>query len=102
MFDENNNEKIFIGSKCINPVRKSAHRLRKGVDHKGKDLVSNYTLNIPTLFSSARMELQEKLKTGQSRDQSAASINNEPGPVTEFNADSSVEESKGDQGNAQE
>lgn len=63
IFDENNNEKIFVGSKSIYPIRKSQGKLRKGVEHKGKDIKGQYTLNIPTLFSSARIEMQQKMKT---------------------------------------
>ena len=65
VFDENNNDKNFVGSKSLNSNRSSAQRLSRkmGVEHKGHDLREQYTLKIPTLFSTIRVGLESQFPT---------------------------------------
>lgn len=59
IFDENNNQKNFIGSTSSNRHSTTQREGRKmGVEHKGHDLKDSYTLKIPTLFNTIRFGLE--------------------------------------------
>ena len=56
VFDENSNDKVFIGSKISSRSRHTQHRISRkiGVEHKGNDLKEHYTLGMPTLFNTVQ------------------------------------------------